>query len=140
MAKEFKNFDKMFSRAEIHDCRNRWLYSGSSAQERNGYVSWNHVTFHWSNDFIRYCVYLADDQLEWQLFRVSLKGLTTSEKLYMLDNRMQFFDANDLKEVVIDRDSKIDSARAYRERCRIDNYIGALIRGGQLSTDLKVQR
>jgi hypothetical protein len=56
----------------------------------------------------------------WQTFRLSLKGLSTSDKLeklkaYMRNSRYE--DKGSLSRV---------------EQVRIDNYINALLRGGQL--------
>lgn len=136
MAKEFKHFDTMFSKAEIEDCRKKWLYNGSTKEDRMGYKRWDRKVDSWTNDFIRSCVYLVSDSLEWQLFRVSLKGLETSEKLYMLDNRYQQlvdFNASDTPTGEQWTQYKI-------QKCRIDNYILALVRGGQLNSSLEVVR
>lgn len=119
MAKEFKQFDKMFTKAQIEKKRAQYLNIG-------GY---SHIKF-WeyrdsiethTNERIRECVYEIYDAEEWQLFRVSLKGLTTQQKLRMLEVRYQTWVALQETEV------------ACVEKCRIDNYIGALVRGGQLA-------
>lgn len=59
---------------------------------------------------------------EWQAFRLSLKGLSTTEKLRKLRGWLA-------------RHSSSEKARI-----QVQNYINALKRGGQLSTSGKVQR
>lgn len=54
----------------------------------------------------------------WQSFRLSLKGLSTEDKLYRLDNYLVSRELNG----GVSRD----------EQVRVDNYINALLRGGQL--------
>lgn len=59
--------------------------------------------------------------LPWQAFRRSLKGLSTEEKLDRLDEyRTRVF-----------RDASVPMIKRFHEVC-IDNYINALLRGGQL--------
>ena len=61
----------------------------------------------------------AVDNEEWQRFRLSMKGKATSEKLDMLHRYYQTaidYPEDDIDDVVI----------------RVDNYIKALCRGGQL--------
>lgn len=111
MAKEFKDFDKMFSTAEIEACRNTYLVGRSS----NQYSKWHEEINVWSNAEVREAVYFAEGSHRWQLVRVSMKGLTTQEKLYML--HMYF----------------LKHRGEHWVKCRVDNYIGALVRGGQLS-------
>lgn len=63
---------------------------------------------------------------EWQTFRVSLKGLSTEEKLKRLDCwRADHMDQGLLP---------------LRNQVQIDNYLNALKRGGQLNLSLEVQR
>ena len=81
---------------------------------------WPKTVESWSQDEILTHVKNA----EWQSFRLSLKGIPTKQKLlrlfwYLLD----------------DHD---EDPRAIK--CRVDNYINALKRGGQLNMDLEVQR
>ncbi len=62
---------------------------------------------------------------DWQSFRVTMKGMTTSEKL----DRLSFY-----------RMTKLlpdDSLQRVHE-VQIDNYINALKRGGQLNSNLGV--
>lgn len=119
MAKEFKHFDTMFSRAEINACRDKYFDDVKLADRAKASAHikrWDRKTDYWTNDEIREAVYMMEDSVNWQLFRVSLKGLTTQEKLYMLAQYYVHHDAE----------------TTAREKLRIDNYIGALRRGGQL--------
>jgi len=132
--KRFLEWNDKFSQAEIDACRRLWMshYSGET------YVKWNYMIFKWSHEAVHAAVYLSNDTAEWQLFRVSMKGLTTHEKLWMLEQRMQ------RKIVGINIGmfvNQMDYAAARdKEQCRIDNYLGALVRGGQLSKTYEVVR
>lgn len=64
----------------------------------------------------------AVDNAEWQRFRMSLKKQPTTEKLVRLDRLLKL------------------SAGDRKDKCRIDNYINALKRGGQLNMNLEVVR
>jgi len=85
---------------------------------------------HWPHSIVHYGIdevlmYVRDN--EWQNFRLSLKGLPTTEKLQRLSQRRQ---------------DKMDHLCVLprQEQVRIDNYINALKRGGQLAIDGRVQR
>lgn len=121
MAKEFKDWDKRFSKAQIEACRKRWLSANFShyddawfekALDDMGYAQPSVAE-------ARFAVYEAEGFEDWQLFRVSLKGLTTKQKVAML--RMYW-------------DVQVDCARGdiIIDSQRVWNYIGALKRGGQL--------
>ena len=116
MAKEFKKFDNAFSRAEIKACRDKWLFGDVMSRWHFGYDQP-------SVDDARYAVYEADGFMDWQLFRVALKGLSTVEKISMLTNRWNVC---------------VEDLSIEQERIRIMNYIGALRRGGQLDADLRI--
>lgn len=65
----------------------------------------------------------AVDQEEWQLFRLRMKGKSTQDKLDML---RAYFDEK------VNGDC-LDGTDSYDDVCiRVDNYIKALCRGGQL--------
>jgi hypothetical protein len=119
MSGEFKHFDKMFSAKEIADTRNRW--STLLTLDK-----WPHEVKHWGMSDIRYAVYMAPDHLDWQLFRVALKGLPTDQKLGMLSYRLTT------------RVTEPSEPNWLLEFIRADNYIGALRRGGQLNEALEV--
>jgi hypothetical protein len=89
----------------------------------------------------------AVNNQEWQTFRISLKGLSTHEKLTRLDelrqSKLAQYWAN--KDVVTPDDIANDELQQlvhYLPRkweVAIDNYINALRRGGQLDTNNRVQ-
>lgn len=83
----------------------------------------------YQHEFVTWAVYDCLTADEWQRFRVSLKGLSTREKLYCLMHRWVMLDMQDRKGI----DAKI-------ERCRICNYLGALKRSGHLDAELRVVR
>ncbi len=135
MAKEFKNFDTMFSKEELAATRKRYginsdiVYADGEPGSPKSIKKWENSVLSWTNQQIREAVYLVPSSLDWQRFRVSLKGLSTQEKLYMLDKRL----GEALMHVK-------DEQESIYECCRIDNYIGALVRGGQLDTDYNIKR
>jgi hypothetical protein len=81
----------------------------------------------YSHDTVAYAVYQAEGFLEWQRFRVSMKTLSTRERIFALcwyweQKRYQ----NNVAQVRI-------------EAVRINNYVGSLIRAGMIqSGTLKV--
>lgn len=123
MAKEFKNFDKKYKKGSDSDLTSKELAIASKI------TFWPFALDSWTIDFVRYAVYEAEGFEEWQKFRVSLKGQSTQVKLYRLEDR-----AIKMHELYKD-----NYEQERIEKCRIDNYIGALVRGGQLSTGLVVQ-
>lgn len=85
---------------------------------------WPHRVGSYTPDEVqRYCV----QDGAWQIFRMSLKGLSTPAKLARLDARRTQHIA---EYGVMQRYAAV----------QIDNYINALRRGGQLDLDNKVQR
>ena len=128
MAKEFKDFDKKFSREQIKEMRDRYCVGLDSTEEVQDLQKWIHtISQGWKNDYIRFCVYESMSHLYWQQFRVSMKGMSTFEKLVMLHNYGKAHFVNNE-----------DWALRKVEKCRIDNYIGALRRGGQLDENCMV--
>lgn len=111
MAKEFKNYDKMFKKGSDSDLSHHDLV------EARKIVRWEHPVNQHSMDVIRAAVYYADDHLNWQQFRVSLKGQSTQVKLWRLDRKFRLAQQLGFHEDIV----------------RVDNYIGALKRGGQLN-------
>lgn len=69
----------------------------------------------WSQPMIQHSV----NDAAWQRFRISLKGLSTENKLDNLEGYCQ-------------RREKDGNRMSMEDQCRIDNYINALLRGGQL--------
>jgi hypothetical protein len=83
----------------------------------------------WSQVEVIHAVYEAEDYDTWQKARVSLKGLSTVDKLYRLW---------EMWEVEVVHHPSVHQRLIWK--CRIENYLSALIRGGQLSRELKVLR
>lgn len=129
--KKFKQWERKFTKEELDLERKTWLkgYENPCAEDLR--IKWYHKVDSWPQDVVQKCVYEVSDAEEWQRFRVSLKGLTTYEKLYCLAKyySMISFDT-----------TGADKVRAQIEKCRIDNYLGALVRGGQLNTNYEVIR
>src|SRR3954463_2161087 len=115
MAKEFKDWDKVFKKDEISECRHLWL-GAMDVWADKVIIKWHHASIIcvWTNAEIRHCVYEAEAFRDWQLFRVSMKGLTTAQKLYMLGARYKMYV----------EDETLGYARCKIEQCRIDNYVG----------------
>lgn len=126
--KAFKNWDKQFTRQELIIVRQHYL----------GYYRvldrWPYKVSSWPQEFVQACVYQVSTTEEWQRFRVAMKGLSTFEKLGMLDNRYK----ERVKPLESDNPDGPTWVEYKIEKCRIDNYIGALVRGGQLNSDLEI--
>ncbi len=126
MAKEFKDFDMLYAKyidSYYGDPRPLpQLYELSSI----GKWMFAYGIQKWTNDQIRHAVYLSESANEWQKFRVSLKGQSTQVKLARLEMRYVY--------------KVLNASYADREleHCRIDNYIGALVRGGQLDKEYRI--
>ena len=149
MSKEFKEFDHKFTKEQIRACRKRWLVVSNESLEavRSEMLS---VIKYWpfgyvqpDTQHVRFCVYEHDDADRWQLFRVSMKGLSTQEKVVMLRNRFIQFNCNIVDYGKLLRMSSIEfefwcDAVSIREWIRINNYIGALRRGGQLNDRMEI--
>lgn len=68
-------------------------------------------------------IHKAVSNQEWQIFRISLKGKTTERKLQLLKEYFEEKVSGDC----------LDGTDSYDDVCiRVDNYIKALCRGGQL--------
>lgn len=135
MAKEFKDFDVKYKRFAGTALLKIESSGGKIANEDIASISqWAYIdqfTEDYSMSSIRFAVYHAPGAEEWQQFRVSLKGLTTREKLYALG---WYWD-----EHIAPGASAHTSHEAWsREIIRVNNYLGALKRGGQLDSNLRV--
>jgi len=75
-----KDFDKMFSAQQIADCRIDYM-EGSKV----GVCPYRYVQPKLAD--VNFAVYRHRTHLSWQLFRVSLKGLSTVQKLHALYKR-----------------------------------------------------
>lgn len=136
MAQEFKLFDKKFAKYKGTLLQYEFVDKRFDAAQVAYGITWlesftaKYKDIVWSTAEIRCAVYEADSADEWQKFRVALKGCSTHEKLY----RLYFRDA------VYNASRELAGFEQLQELIRIRNYIGALVRGGQLTTDWKVQR
>ena len=131
MAGEFKEYDKLFD-------SNRGL-TFENIQRTHGKVatedwmpkkSWYDFMPTWEYNIhgrteITDAVYRAKGAREWQFFRVGLHGLETNAKLYCL----AWYYAH----------PQIPNETAWMRKIRVDNYLGALIRGGQLNDKLEIK-
>lgn len=123
VAKEFKDFDRIY-REFTNTILEKDIYAGDEE-----YVTrWQHVVHKHSPDDVRHAVYNSRTSDNWQKFRVSLKGQSTKLKLYRMGHRFARMLQND------------DAHEQSLERVRIDNYIGALRRGGQLDKEGNIVR
>lgn len=143
MAKEFKNYDKLFAKDKGTAF---WQLPLEYRQKRDpqgaviksitcwtslchSYDKMAHFTEAYSHDQIRAATYEHPNSEHWQKFRVGLKGLATREKLWcLLMYRTWMCNAQPMWEDTI--------------HIMVNNYLGALKRGGQLATDefLTVQK
>lgn len=135
MAKEFKDFDKLFSKHKGTAAAQlgRKLTSADEAEFRYGWIDMG-----WFEevrdrkpqmDEIRLSVYDAPTSENWQKLRVGMKGLETWEKLAVLALYLD------------DTDEHIHGVVECRHReVRVFNYLGALVRGGQLDGNLRLVR
>jgi hypothetical protein len=81
----------------------------------------------------------AVDDTEWQKFRVSLKGLTTQEKLRRLKAYYNDVDFYSVHEGHTDHTLVEPSRPDVCKVCiRVDNYLKALARGGLLNPGVHV--
>lgn len=122
--KAFKDWNKQFSRQELIVVRQEYLKTYTVLDR------WPHEVEQWVHEEVRGAVYEAEDTEDWQRFRVAMKGLTTQEKLGMLNNYFEKF---------VDRTTD-GNVEWPKYKCRIDNYIGALVRGGQLNSNLEIAK
>jgi hypothetical protein len=135
MAKEFKDFDKKYAHLAGTALKTIIKAGGPIAQEDiaqcDHWPEMRNFTEEYSISTIRFAVYEAPGAEEWQQFRVSLKGLTTREKIYAL---LWYWDAH----VAPGAGASISVEAWSREIIRVNNYLGALKRGGQLDSALRV--
>lgn len=141
MAKEFKAFDHLYReyRGEYFgyekDCDGKvWIHLlEDDAVKVTGCWRGKDVAKIYTNKEIREAVYFADGFEVWQKFRVSLKGNSTAVKLKRLQYRWKHFEELCGSGIVTEERLKL-------EQIRIDNYIYALRRGGQLNAQFEIAR
>jgi hypothetical protein len=135
MAKEFKDFDKLFSKHKGTAIEQQGLVLTSADVVKFG-EGWD--DYKWFEEVrkrapstaeIRLAVYDAVTSESWQKLRVGMKGLETWQKLAVLHSYLD------------DTDEYIYGVEECRHReIRVYNYLGALVRGGQLDHGLRVNR
>ena len=127
MAKEFKNFDKVYAKyaGKILEGEEVSLWETKHIKHRKYRHNLSTV---FGTDKVRHAVYASETASEWQKFRVSLKGQSTELKLHRLERRYERMQA------------AADKDEFELERIRIGNYIGALRRGGQLNEDMEIMK
>lgn len=137
MAKEFKDYDQKYKRFAGTALLQIEAVGGKVNKDDIAACDhWTHTdrfTEEYSMQTIRYAVYEAPGAEEWQKFRVSLKGLTTREKLYCLN---WYYDMH----VSVGPGAHLTLEDWSRHILRINNYLGALKRGGQLDSVLRVAK
>ena len=127
MAKEFKAFNIKYKHLIRTDAaEDATMRMAAELMANKG--KWPHEVKQWNHDQVRFAVYMAPSADEWQQFRVSLKGQSTAMKLARLDLRY------------LAAEHAPNQGDWELEKIRIDNYIGALQRGGQLNAALEIIR
>lgn len=128
MAGEFKKYDEEFANNKGKTFENICKVYGRPANEDwMDKKSWNdffpgwQLVIHGRSEILS-AVYQAPGARDWQFFRVGLHGLSTNQKLWCL----AWYYSQEPKD--------------YLHRIRIENYLGALVRGGQLNNRLEIQR
>lgn len=128
MVSQFKLYNKKYRKLAGTALKFIMSYGGHIAKsDIDSIEGWEppheHFVFRegYSREQIRWVVYESSGSVEWQKFRVRLKGLNTKEKLYALS---WWFGMCDEAEDVI----------------RVNNYLGALKRSGHLDSNLKVSK
>ncbi len=134
MSKEFKDFDKKYKHLMGTGLKHVINVCGLPDDVHVDIVSWpysHQFTEAYDHSEVRYACYEAKTALEWQKFRVSLKGLSTREKLYCL---MWYWGVN----ITPGPGAHVSKLDWQCEVIRVNNYLGALKRGGQLDQHLRV--
>jgi hypothetical protein len=121
MAKEFERYNRTYKHLERTDS----MESLELQERAKKIIGWQRVVYTYPQERIRFAVYEAPGFESWQRFRVSLKGQSTGMKLLRL---MHYANA------------ALHNLQAQKdiERIRVDNYIGALKRGGQLDDKYRI--
>lgn len=107
MAKEFKEYDKIYSAVDATD---------EELAVSKSHTRWPYEVCKWSHREVREAVYHADGWEEWQRLRVGMKGVDTRVKILRLERYLMS-----------------GEGRSKLKWIRVDNYVKALARGGLLS-------
>ena len=107
-------------------------------------TKWDRIVKTYNQGEVHWAVYHSSTAEQWQVFRAGLKGLTTKQKLYMLEILLVRTDGAVYVAGLRDAPKGTNLTEAQKERdlnyIRVDNYLGALVRGGQLDASYCVQR
>ncbi len=130
--KRFIDYNRKYASFQRTDCDEQ----DDDRAEAALITRWDLCVQSWPQDFVQLSVYgvypqhqrrteskeaIASEVEEWQKFRVSMKGQSTKMKLWRL------------KVLYAEKCYRTEGRENWaRWKCRIDNYIGALVRGGQL--------
>lgn len=140
MAKEFKDFDRLYSeyKGKFFAYEDASDLKCFAAETVRCFRSATEAVAHTNKD-IRYAVYEGIGFEDWQKFRVSLKGCSTAMKLARLEWRWHYFTEYCGE---CDAAGKLIVSEELRnlEHIRIDNYIYALRRGGQLDAEFCIAK
>jgi hypothetical protein len=136
MAKEFQQFNRKYAKLAGTALKFITSVGGQIPQEDiDDLDQWDSTEYPFTEDYshekVRYCVYEAPDADNWQMFRVSLKGLNTKEKLYALS--WWIVNASTIAHERL-------ATNPARDLVRVNNYLGALKRSGHLDANLKVAK
>lgn len=134
----FKQFEKKYAEAgrEMHRLMLNSVNEAEHMKTIAKITHWDRLNYltPYTQAEVQYAVYDAPTAVNWQIFRIGLKGLPTRAKLYMLK---ALVDRSYLAAKTAGDTPGNDVQAAIEERdlndLRVDNYIGALVRGGQLS-------
>lgn len=133
MAKEFKDYDM-----ELRTHVNTWLEYELEARHIIEAMAAKMVYWFRTDDTVVYteksvleAVYESTSAEAWQRFRVSLKGFSSKEKLARLEYRWKLMHR-------LEDEGLTTPAHTRLERIRIDNYVFALRRDGQLNKEFKI--
>lgn len=125
MASKFKDYDVIFADNRAQTMNNIEKSHGKiPLEDWLDKKSWAEFIPDWfecdySQEAIRNAVYVVYGAEDWQKFRVGLKGLVTEAKLYCL---AWYY----------------TQAPTVMRHIRVQNYLGALVRGGQLNGKLEI--
>ena len=122
---KFKYYDKEFANLMRTDSMESEIMQSAALRCKK----WHWEVGQWSQLDVQEAVYKAEGYIRWQMFRVSLKGQSTHMKILRLALRKAEIE-------ILHR----GTSHLAIEQCRIDNYIGALHRGGLLNNYLEVVR
>lgn len=117
MAKDFRYYDKLYA-----SYRGRYMPYEIGLEKNiraaaEILIRWSGNQLPWTQKETFEAVYEAEGFEDWQKFRVSMKGQSTSLKLARLAYRQGYF---------------LDTQLWAIEKCRIDNYINTMKRNGLL--------